>query len=361
MRESTRPHVRAGRVVAPDPPLVAADESPAAPAPPAQAPSSVPSTEPAGRRLGWLVIGRTSFPALGTTAVVVVADAGSLALAHGLLAAEVERIDRSCSRFRDDSELVEINRRAGENVELSEDLCEAVRVALDAAAATDGLLDPTLGAELRQCGYDRTFALVAERGSWRFEPRQRPPETWRRVTLDVERRLLCVPEGVALDLGATAKALAADRAARLIAQATRGGTLVSLGGDIAVAGAAPGSGWRVLVAEAHDSPLDGPGQQIALAVGGLATSSTTERRWPTNHGEMHHLLDPSTGLPAETPWKTVSVAARSCLEANIASTAAILLGDGAPAWLTRRRLPARLVDANGSVTATGDWPLEHAA
>ena len=176
----------------------------------------------------------------------------------------------------------------------------------------------------------------------------REPETSRQVTLDVERRRLRVPEGVALDLGATAKAFAADRAARLIARAIGGGALVSLGGDIAVAGAAPGSGWRVLVTDAHDSPLDGPGQQVALAVGGLATSSTTERRWPTSHGEMHHLLDPSTGLPALTPWTTVSVAARSCLEANIASTAAILLGDSAPAWLSQRGLPARLVDATAA-------------
>jgi FAD:protein FMN transferase len=306
------------------------------------------------------VIARVAFPALGTSAVVAVAEADLLSRARQLLATVLERADRSCSRFRPDSELVAANRRSGSVVHLSGDLHRAVRAALDAAAATDGIVDPTLGAHLRAIGYDRTYARVRARGGWQFEALERPRGAWRRVELDDERRLLRAPAGTELDLGATAKALTADLAAQRIATETGVGALVSLGGDIAVAGSAPEEGWCVLVSSAHDSPLDGDGQRVALSRGGLATSSTGVRVWRTSSGEMHHLLDPRTGLSASTPWSAASVAADTCLQANVASTAAIILGDAAPLWLAGRNLPARLVSRDGAVTTTAGWPSEAA-
>jgi len=231
-----------------------------------------------------------------------------------------------------------------------------VAVGLRAFDTSQGRVDPTLGSELRAAGYDRTFTLVRERDTWAFAARARRDSPRHAVQLDTERRTLRVPIGVELDLGATAKAWCADRMAVLIARLTNAGVLVSLGGDIAVAGTPPPTGWPIRIAADHDTPLDGLGPVVAVAEGGLATSSTTVRRWRTDHGEAHHILDPATGAPAPTPWQCVSVAAPSCVDANVAATAAIVLGEAAPAWLEERALPARLERANGATVLTAGWP-----
>jgi thiamine biosynthesis lipoprotein len=98
------------------------------------------------------------------------------------------------------------------------------------------------------------------------------------------------------------------------------------------------------------------GQVVALRSGGLATSGTASRNWMRGSRRFHHLVDPATGEPASGCWRTASVAAASCVDANIASTAAIVLGDGAPAWLAQRQLPARLVAGDGTVHVVGAWP-----
>jgi FAD:protein FMN transferase len=302
------------------------------------------------------VTSTSSFPALGTTAFVAVAAPDALFRARAILAAELDDLDRAASRFRDDSELVRANARAGEVVEVSETLATAVAAALRAARDTNGLVDPTLGADLAAAGYDRTFALVRARERWTIEPRSRTHPSWRDVELQGNR--LRVPRGCALDLGATAKALWADRAAERIAGELETGVLVSLGGDVAVAGM---GAWTVRIDDDHTAPLDAPGPRIAIGSGGLATSSTVVRSWRTDRGTAHHLFDPRTRRPAATPWRTVSVAARSCFDANVASTTAIVFGTGAPEWLRQRELPSRLVANDGSVVHVAGWPASEAA
>jgi len=302
-----------------------------------------------------------SFTALGTTAVVVVAEPAALEEARALLAADLAAVDAACSRFKPDSELAWVNAHAGAPVSLSCLLAQAVRVALDAARSSAGRVDPTLGAQLRAAGYDRTFALVRERDGWRVGPAASRGPAWEGVELDDDERLLLVPDGIELDLGATAKAWAADRAARRIAAAAGTGVLVSLGGDVAVAGPAPDGGWPVRIADDHAAPLESPGPVVAISSGGLATSSTVVRRWPTDEGEAHHILDPRTGRPAVTPWRSVSVAAASCVDANVATTTAVVLGEPALEWLAVRELPARAVRRDGSVVTVGGWPEERAA
>lgn len=300
-----------------------------------------------------------SFDALGTTVSVVVDDAEQLDAAVDILAVELWSIDLACSRFRDDSELARINARAGETVEVSDLFATSLRVALDAAEQTGGLVDPTLGAHLRNAGYDRTFALVRERKRWTIETLARKQEQWRAIELTDNH--VRIPRGCELDLGATAKALAADRAAARIARGTGTAALVSFGGDIATAGTAPKGGWCIRIADDHTAPLDSPGPCVCIETGGLATSSTAVRRWRTDTGEAHHLLDPHTGLPARSPWRTVSVAARSCVDANVASTASIILGDRAPQWLAERGLAARLVSNDGSTVHVFGWPSDELA
>ena len=201
-------------------------------------------------------------------------------------------------------------------------LLAALEVALTAAAATDGAVDPSVGKALRLAGYDRTFSLVRLRDGRLVHVSSAPGGAWRRIEIDRERRTARIPAGVELDLGATAKALAADRAARAAAEATADGVLVSLGGDVAVAGDPPDAGWSVGLADDHAAPFSADGPAVAIRSGGLATSGTCVRNWATATGRAHHVIDPRTGAPAKTPWRTVSVAAASCVDANTASTAA---------------------------------------
>jgi FAD:protein FMN transferase len=187
-----------------------------------------------------------------------------------------------------------------------------------------------------------------------------PAAGWHRVKLDQDRRQVTVPAGVMLDLGATAKALAADRAAEAIGDAAGCGVLINLGGDIAVTGDPPAGGWRVGIADdvGFDTRMDDiePGQVVMIRDGGLATSSVSARSWRREGVVLHHIVVPATGQPADSCWRTVSVAAASCVGANIASTASIIRGEQAVRWLDGLRLPARLVRHDGSTVTVGDWP-----
>ncbi|GLZ39466.1 FAD:protein FMN transferase [Actinokineospora sp. NBRC 105648] len=293
---------------------------------------------------------RAEFPVWGTTAVVLVTDPADLRVATTLLRAELAAVDDACSRFRPDSELARLPR--GHAVEVSPLLAEALAVALRAAQLTQGLVDPTVGGALHGHGYDRDFAAVPADDPRPAEIRR--VRGYHRVLLQDHKVL--IPHNVEIDLGATAKALAADRAARAIAERVGGGVLVSLGGDLSVAGAAPEGGWQIAVGDDHRTADRAPWARVALGAGGLATSSTTRRTWRRAGRQVHHVIDPRTGRSAEVVWRTVSVAAKSCVDANTASTAAIVLGAQAPAWLADRRLPALLVAGDGAVLTVGDWP-----
>jgi thiamine biosynthesis lipoprotein len=296
--------------------------------------------------------------ALGSTVVLRVTDSLALARARELVQCELAAIDLACSRFRADSELSRVNARAGRRVRVSALLVQALQLAIDAARLTNGDVDPTVGRALELAGYDRDWPLLT---GARGEP-ERPAITvrrrsgWQTVELDSASREVRIPAGVRLDLGATAKAWAADRAARAAFAETRCGVLVSLGGDIATAGPPPLDGWAIRVTDDHRSDSTTAGQTIAIRSGGLATSSTAVRRWSHGGHTMHHVIDPGTGLPARTPWRTVSVAAADCAQANIAATAALVRAHAAPAWLGQLGLPARLQPWQGPPTTVGDWP-----
>ncbi len=297
--------------------------------------------------------------ALGTGAVLCVTDPAALPRARRELVRELREVDLLASRFREDSELTALNRRTGEPVPVSRRLFDAVALALDVARRTGGLVDPTVGRALRLAGYDRTFTAVRARDDGFLAVSHRSPG-WGSVRLDPERLEIRLPAGVELDLGATAKAAAADAVAAAAHRATGTGVLVSLGGDVAAAGQAPAGGWPVRIADEHDAPLASAGPVVALAGGGLATSGVAARRWRVRGGERHHIVDPRTGTSARTPWRTVTATGATCVDANAASTAAVVLGADAPAWLAFRGLSARLVRRDGSVLLVGDWPCTEA-
>jgi len=179
-----------------------------------------------------------SFHAIGTTATVVVQDGGAADEAEHVLATELQAIDLACSRFRDDSELQMVHANAGRPVEVGELLFEALSVALGAAERTGGAVDPTIGNAIAALGYDADLEEVLARPA--APPRALGPVAgFRHVQLDSRTRSVRIPRGVRLDLGSTAKAFVADRAAARIARTAGSGALVSLGGDVAVAGRPP--------------------------------------------------------------------------------------------------------------------------
>jgi thiamine biosynthesis lipoprotein len=267
---------------------------------------------------------------------VAAADPDRLDAARAAVERTVEAFDAACSGFRPGSELSGLNAAAGSLVAVGPVLRDAVAAALQAAELTDGDVDPTVGTALTARGYDgASVSFAAEPG-------------WRSVWLDGS--VVRLAPGVALDLGATAKALAADRAAAAAVTDAGCGVLVSLLGDIAAAGEPPAGGWVVRVTDDHRAGASAPGQSITIAGGGLATSSTVARGG--------HILDPRTGGPVAGRWRTVTVAASTCLDANTASTAAMVRGGAAVRWLTSLGLAARLVTGDGFVTHVGGWPAE---
>jgi FAD:protein FMN transferase len=294
--------------------------------------------------------------ALGTGITVAAVDAGELPRVAEIAGTHLDAIDRSCSRFRADSELMLLP-SDGRPHQLSDLLFSAIDVALRAARITEGVVDPTVAPALSALGYDRDFDDVIANPS-SAAPTFIAASGWESVHLDRDAKTVTLPPGVALDLGATAKGLAADQIAELTQQDGLGGVLISLGGDMAVSGTPPEGGWRVGIGDNHAA---GDDVEITLSTGGLATSSTTVRRWRQGGVECHHIVDPRTGRPAAGPWRTVSVAALTCVDANTASTAAIVLGEEAPKWLEERELPARLVGKSGRTLTLCGWPSETVA
>lgn len=316
-------------------------------------------------------------------ASVTVTDAEVLAEAEGIVRDVVAAVDAACSRFRADSELMSLQPFMAQGVTVSPMFRLLLQRALDAAAMTGGDVDPTLGADLAALGHGpdqhgtpglrtvpvpvQALANVAARTPApsssalpEASPEAPAPRTPGWTRLGLESATLTLPAELRLDLGATAKAVAADLAAAEVHQRLGCGVLVGLGGDLASAGEAPSVGggprqWQVLV---QDLP-DDPAQQISLASGfALATSSTQKRRWKHQGTDVHHILDPRFGLPAEPVWRSVTVAAPTCLEANAYSTAGIVRGHAAMDWFRAEGIVARLVDRRGRIVSTGGWPAE---
>ena len=294
--------------------------------------------------------------ALGGSVRVIVTRPADLGKAKAAVDKVVRAIDLAASRFREDSELSRLNAQPEQEVVVSPLLAKAIAAALRGATLSGGAVDPTIGSALRLAGYDADFASVPAEGA-ELKLTATTVPGWQAVQFREASRTVRIPAGVELDLGATAKALASDLAAAAAFEACGGGgVLVSLGGDIAVAGGAPAEGWLIQASEDSGAAINEGEETISIETGGIATSSTTVRRWMRGGAVLHHIIDPATGLPAESCWRTASIIAATCVDANIASTAAIVMGHRAVSWLETHRLPGRLVDLEGSVHRVAGWP-----
>ena len=281
-----------------------------------------------GRRSDGALVRTHQFESMGCEVVV----GGANASGWGAVEALFRHYDGVFSRFRPDSELNRVNAAAGTPVAVSSLFARALAVALDAAEQTGGLVDPTLGAALEAAGYDRDFALLAADDS--------PPGGPQRgsyAAVRVHGRLVRVTPEVRLDLNGVVKALAVDDALGFL----DGQGYVSAGGDVAANGpltvALPGGG------------------AVRLLDGGLATSGCAKRAWSRGGRMLHHLIDPRTGRPVESPWEQVTVCGATCLAADIGAKAAFVAGAEGPAWLDAHGLPGRFVDAGGGVLENSAW------
>ena len=273
-----------------------------------------------------------------------------------LLRLQLAQLDEACSRFKTASELSLAQRSGGKPVRVSELLAELVQASLDVAQLTDGAVDPTVGNAVICLGYDRDFDALPALGPALGDAPSVPAPGWSCVDLDRANRLLRIPEGVRLDLGSSAKAFAADRAARDIAADLGTGVLVNLGGDIAVAGPPPPDGWCVGISMSAWDHQEQTQATVCIRSGGLASSGTTVRAWRRGERRLNHIVDPRTGDVADEYWQLATVAADSCLVANAASTAIIVKGHGAAQLLSEMALPARLVRNDGEVFVLNGWP-----
>ena len=260
------------------------------------------------------------------------------------------------TRFDDASELSAINSAAGRAVTVSPETFAVVSLALDAWRLTDGWFDPTVLPMLIAAGYDRSFERVAGRPRWYHHPTAASPGC-AGVELDAERSTVLVPVGVAMDLGGIGKGHAADIVASELMAAGARGVCVDLGGDVAVAGtAADGDPWVIGVEDpfANDRDI----ARILLAAGAVATSSRLERQWHTDRGPAHHLIDPTTGRPAQGGLATVTVVASTAAWAEVLTKATLVSGDdGIPASLGCTGLVVTLDGTVRHLDGLQDWLL----
>lgn len=290
------------------------------------------------------------FQALGATIVVGVVERDDLAAVMPHVYARLQEVDRALSRFRPDSELARIDGDPGRPWLVSPLFGEALELALRASASTDGWFDPTVRDALEAAGYDRSIELLERDGPGTDRP-FRPAGQWPLINFDRASGILLLPRGARLDFGGIGKGFAVDYALRDLP--TANGVLVSAGGDLAVAGPPPPGGWRCdVAAEASDEPET----TVLLQGGALATSGLGRRQWRRSGQPMHHLIDPHTGRPGQSPWRTVTVAARTCVAAEVAAKVAWLKGDAGPQWLAQQGLTARLRALDGRTQTIGDWP-----
>jgi thiamine biosynthesis lipoprotein len=239
--------------------------------------------------------------------------------------------DRRFSRFLESSELNRVNATPQGVTVVSEALASMLSLALDAARVTGGLVTPAVGGAVLAAGYDRDFSLLSPDGD-AVEP-ARVPST---DAISLRGRVLLRAAPLVLDLNGVVKGKTVDDALALVEDGW-----VSAGGDLATT--------RPIVVG-----LPGGGK-VTVDRGGLATSSVAKRSWLRGGVAQHHLIDPSTGAPARTPWRDVTVAAASCLDADVAAKAALLLGRAGPSWLDRRGLPGRFVDPRGEIVVNESW------
>ena len=317
---------------------------------PSAEPAPPDYSTPAGMR-------REEFRAMGTTISLLLPE-NQAELGLQLVRTLFTEWEQTLSRFIPDSELSQLNEHAGTATAVSDLLYSVLATALTAAQATQGVYDPALLDQLVRVGYDRTFDDLQSVQAVRtpsFDPiiPGEPGGRWRGIKVDPIRRRVTLPAGIKLDFGGIAKGMAVDAALEQLRQNGISLALVNAGGDLAVLGLPPAAGqWPIAV----------PGQEqmwtIPLHSGAVATSGIAHRHWWQGNTLRHHLIDPRTGLPAESDLWSVSVVADRCEQAEVAAKVAFILGSRQGAeFLRNHHIPGILVHEDGTWQTVEPWPV----
>lgn len=282
------------------------------------------------------------------------ADIKRAAAAFEQVKALFEQNERALSRFLPESELMQLNRRAGQWVTASDLLWRELVLAVEMARETNGRFDPTLLNALTHAGYDRPFAEIVGMGNGRWQVPGSFAGRWRAIELDFKRQAVCLPAGVQLDLGGIAKGDTAQQTLVLLDAVGPG--LIDAGGDL-VAGRPPVGfpGWPVSLSPPWGDGLVAPEQLAAfwLSQGALASSGVDYRRWRQNGSVAHHLIDPRTGQPAQTDLLTATVFAPRAAVAEAWATATLIAGSAAGMQqLLAHELAGVMVLQDGRILAT---------
>ena len=288
---------------------------------------------------------------MGTDVHLIVGGAGA-----GDLVERAERrisdLERRWSRFRPDSEVSRLN--AGDPMTISDETFELVDRAVTGWRMTGGAFDPTVLDAVTSLGYDRDFGSLG--GSVAGSRPSRPARGCNGTVLSRAARLVKLPDGARIDPGGIGKGLAADMVSSETMRAGARGCCVDIGGDLRVAGSAPGAGaWGVDV----EDPLAGRGTIgcIRLRRGAATTSWRTKRTWAAADGERHHLVDPSTGESIRSGVASVTAVTGLAWKGEVLCKAAFVAGPAeGVALLERNGAAGLLVDDGGRVHRAG--PIE---
>ncbi len=293
------------------------------------------------------------FDALGTEIVVAVTDVTQLGMVLEHTHRCIDDIDRTFSRFRADSELERLQHTGPGQQSASPLFIELLETALLAARSTDGVFDPTIRDALESSGYDRSIEEIESAGPGPARGAL-VAGTWSQIEVDARKGVVTIPNGVRLDFGGIGKGFAVDYTLRSLL-AVDCGVMISAGGDLAVAGPPPENGWPCGISTTTVDPLD---ETILLRRGAIATSGLGRRQWRRDGRWLHHLIDPLSGTPADSPWSFVTVVAATCVAADVAAKVAWIKGNLGPSWIESLGLAARFRDHEGKVTYTTHWPLD---
>ena len=260
--------------------------------------------------------------------------------------------EQALSRFIPDSELSRLNQAAGTPVAVSDLLYGVLATALTAARATEGVFDPAMLDQLEKIGYDRTFDDIRASDFDPIIPGE-PGGRWRGIKVNPIYREVTLPAGIKLDFGGIAKGMAVDAALERLSENGISPALVNAGGDLAVLGLPPNADtWFIAV----------PGKEsywsLPLHHGAVATSGIAHRHWRQGNTLRHHLLDPRTGLPAQSDLWSVTVVADRCEQAEVAAKVAFILGSRQGAdFLRKYRIAGLFVREDGTWETVEPWPV----
>jgi thiamine biosynthesis lipoprotein len=297
-----------------------------------------------------------SWSAWGSTAFVTVTDPTVLPAARRLVSRTLAAAEKAAARHRRDAELHKLYRAGGREITVSPVLADLIAAALIAAERTDGDVDPTVGAAMTAVHSGRRPGSRDRSGlpTCGSRPTTRPVPGWQQVNL--QGRRLQVPVGTTLDLSATAKGVACDRAAAVVRDRLNVGVLVGLGSDAASAGPAPDGGWTVAVTDRAGRRSTSVNLPAGAA---LATSHFAARSPGATTGDPDdrpgHLIDPHTGRAPVQVWRMVTAIGFTSLEASTYTAAALIRGASARSWLNQLWVPARMITTQDDVITVGTW------